>query len=125
MTLQRKTPLARGSSQLKRTPLKRGASQLKRTRLAPVSAQRKAENADEWPALKALVWARDGGRCRAAEVWPEVECGGRVDVHHREPTGLGYPRLCPVELLVCCCRNHHDQIHQVDPIGARVRGLLR
>lgn len=127
VTLQRKTPLARGTSQLKRTPLKQGTSQLKRTRLAPVSAQRKAENADEWPALKALVDARDGDRCRIAAIIPEIRCGGPMTHHHVEPTGQGYPRICDPELLLKTCEAHHTGpggIHD-NTDRARKRGVLR
>lgn len=119
----KRTPLKATTTGLRRTPLNRGTATLDRKRrLAPVSERRRVE-AEAWRALKAYVWERDGGRCRVAEVWPEVECSGRVDVHHTWPTGQGWPRLADPETLISACRRHHRLVHSETRL-ARERGVL-
>jgi hypothetical protein len=106
------------------TPLSRSAGGLNRGKgLAVKSAERKREDATEWPAVKAIVWARDNGQCQAKWLVPEVACSQRLDPHHRHPTGAGGPRLDPDNVLTLCSA-HHFWVHQEDPIRARLLGLL-
>lgn len=103
---------------LRRSPIKRGT-----TRLAQVSEKRQGRS-EEYRQAKEAVWNRDRGQCQAQFVWPEVECWGKKDPHHRAPVGL-YPELRedPDNLLVLC-RAHHMACHNDDPIRARELGLL-
>lgn len=120
----KRSPIAAGSTPLARTPLSRSAGGLKRGKgLAVESVERKREDATEWPAVKAIVWARDNGECQAKRLVPEVACSQRLDPHHRHPTGAGGPRLDPDNVLTLCSA-HHFWVHQEDPIRARLLGLL-
>jgi hypothetical protein len=74
---------------------------------------------------KAVAWERDRGLCQGATRWANVPCGGPIDPHHIDPTGEHPKKRCDPDNIVCLCRAHHDQVHQVDPVGARARGLLR
>lgn len=98
MTLERRTPLARGG------PLKRTSSRPKRARdTGPTKTTRE------------LVWARAGGRCEL--------CGGSLagvvgfSIHHRLPRRMGGTRRPEVNtpanlLLVCGSATSPDGCHQ-------------
>lgn len=96
---------------------------LRRSVIKPVSDKRKADHG-AYDRAKQIAWNRDHGGCRAAKVWPEVECSGVRDPHHIKPQGR-YPELrCDPDNLIVLCRGHHFQIHHVDPLRARSLGLL-
>lgn len=111
----KRSPLARGKPLGHGKPLARGRQI--RTR----SDKRTAEDG-AWRDCKMRVDARDGGRCQAEALVPEVPCGGRLDPHHVWPTGQGGPRTDPAN-VVTACRSHHDWIH-AHTRQARERGLL-
>ena len=90
----------------RRTPLKRGRSQLKRSRLNQRSAKTKARHApgSEYNQAKADVRVRSGGRC---EIVAGTFCTGVAhDPHHRFPHGSD----TAVNLLDTC-RPCHDWVH--------------
>lgn len=94
-----------------------------RRRLAPASPKRKAE-AEQRRQVVQYVTARDGARCAAAELVPDVKCWGPLDPDEVCPRSA-YPggHLDPenVQLL---CRMHHDWKH-AHPDQARQLGLRR
>lgn len=106
---------------MKRTPLARTAGLRRRTRLAPVSARRLAERPAR-AAVVAAVHARDR-TCRAKDLWPEVACGGPLDVHEPLTRARGGNYLDP-DQCVLLCRRHHDRVDE-DPVRATVLGLLK
>lgn len=103
-------------------PLKRGGP-LARTRLRRQSAERWAENAEEYRDAVMVVNARDRGFCTAAHLVSWLPCAGRTDPHHILPTGQGGPR-CDPDNIRLVCRAHHDWIHG-HTNDARPLGLLR
>ena len=96
---------------------------LRRSAIKPVSGDRRAEKA-AYDRAKQIAWNRDRGQCQAASAFPEVPCAGRVDPHHVAPTGVWPELRCEPSNIKCCCRRHHDFIHD-HPLEARERGLLR
>ena len=111
MTLERRTPLNRGTSQLKRTPLN------------PVSKKRQRE-AKARTALNREALYRAGGRCQAVELVPEVTCSGPLDVDEIVlRSGRPGGHLDPENVQVLC-RAHHDWKHD-HPKEAVERGLRR
>lgn len=89
MNLPRRTPLNRGTSQLKRTPQKRKAEARARTQLNK----------------EALRIA--GYRCQAVELVPEVTCWGQLDVDEIVlRSGKPGGHLDPENVQVLC-RAHH------------------
>jgi hypothetical protein len=96
---------------------------LRRSYLKPVSDKRR-EGLPAYEAAKEQAWQRDRGQCQGAKRWAEVACHGKIDPHHIAPQGE-YPELrCDVTNILCLCRAHHQHVHNVDPTGARERGLL-
>ncbi len=108
--LERRTPMPRGTTPLKRTELKRGASQLKRdgAQLKPRGSvgdaspdrptttpngpvKKRSESSTIPPAIRAAVLERDGYSCQ--------RCGRylvdtiRYGLQHRRPRGAGGSRL--------------------------------
>lgn len=131
--LSRPKPVTRsdaaGATDWPRNSEVKKASGLSRKPLNPVSASRKADNADDgaWTLLKALVDERDGGVCQVAAVWTEFTCQGPTTHHHVEPTGQGYERICDASLLLTVCWAHHSGpggLHAETRL-ARQRGVLR
>ncbi len=110
-------PLARTST------LKPGKGLKRSGRLAPVSASRRAEN-PEYEAAKATVLLRDRGHCQAAELVPDVACGGVRDPHHVWAQGMYPERRTDPDVLITLCRQHHTWTHD-HPIEARQLGLLQ
>lgn len=93
---------------------------MKRTRLKPRSAKRVEQDERRRDVLM-IVHVRDGFRCQAEKVWPEVTCGGRLDGHEPLPRSRGGDPLDP-DQVISICRQHHDCIHS-HPTLARERGL--
>lgn len=103
--LQRRTPLKRGTTELKRTPFRRGMGQKAKANAAALD--------HATPALK----ARSMGRCEAGV--PGVCTGTGEDRHHRRRVRSDN-RLANLMYL---CRPCHDWIHR-NPMQARTLGLL-
>ncbi len=105
--LERKTPLNRGTSELRRTPLDRGTSQLARSgRLAPRSAARsKQMKEDRVPLVLAYIEA--GITCEISPVLEDLgishhcahEIGG---LHERRKSGTGGSRVNRANLVPAC-----------------------
>jgi hypothetical protein len=101
--------------------------------LKPVSEKRQAENVGPWANLSGQCFDRDTDPatglvvCRVAELWGGP-CRGRIVCHHIDPTGQGWPRLCPLDRLLSVCNNgHHVAPYGLhgDPARARRLGILR
>lgn len=106
---------------MKRTELRRGTSELKRTRIQPVSKKRQRE-APTRRAVVAEAHSRDGYRCVAADVVPEVKCWGPLDgdeIVKRSARPGGHLDASNVQGL---CRAHHDW-KDTHPLDAARRGL--
>ena len=100
------------------------AGMLRRVPLARVSPKRRDMQSLYERAVQ-TAYLRDKGQCQAAADWPEVECGGRAQVHHIAPVGR-FPELrCEVSNLKTLCAVHHFHVHHVNPIRARELGVLR
>jgi 5-methylcytosine-specific restriction endonuclease McrA len=115
------TPLHRRSAALqRRTALKRSEKRLKRTRLNPIGKKGR-EHRDRMRAVRPTVIERAEGLCQAGFV---LGCTGRAEqVHHVLPTERGgSDRL---DNLIAVCEPCHFGIHNIDPIEAGRRGLLR
>ena len=111
----KRTPLTR------KTPLARGTSQLARTPLARESKKRKAER----PLRRAVVEAvkeRDGERCWAVDAVPELACWGPLDPDEHELRSARPGGHLDPENVRMICRAHHDWKH-LHPIEAARRGL--
>lgn len=107
--------------ELKRTPLKRGTSQLKRTRLNPRSAKRIAE-----APLRAEVRAEVLGRregCYGKDRVPEVKCRGETYVHERWQRSISPGSHLRAEMAVEMC-GAHDHWLCNNIAEAHERGLL-
>lgn len=137
--LERPLPVpTRGSSLTRRTPLKaskglkRGKGlQRQKKPLRQVSEKRRDQN-PEYQAAIATVMLRDRGQCQLgpngsdpSRRVEEVECAGIRDPHHVWPQGLFPEMRCDPDVMIVCCRAHHDWIHQTDPIRAREIGVLK
>lgn len=147
MSLQRKTPLARGTKGLKRTPLERGNPTLKRTelgrgtagldrgsslertgKLAPRSkARSKQMREDRVPLIESLVAA--GVRCEVSMVFEELgiphHCTGNIEgMHERRKSGAGGSRVNRANLIPACnwCNGYIEDA--VDKPGAPYRTLI-
>lgn len=87
-------------------------------------SDKRAAELDAYDELVTRVKRRAGGKCEAERRWPEVRCAGPLDPHHVNAGMGGRKLVCEISDLLLICRAHHDEIHQVDPQGARERGLL-
>lgn len=96
---------------------------IRRTPLKPVSTKRMADQRAYTAAVQRAV-LRARGHCQALPAWPEIACWGRLDPHHIAPAGMYPKRRTDPDNIILVCRRHHDQIHHVDPAGARRAGLL-
>ncbi len=117
---------------MKRSPLKRGTSQLKRTPLRSISLKRQAESR-KYAKLKKAAFAelavnqRRPGETPFCEVCASVPCFEDAshfaqDWHHWHPVGQGGPYIGGK--MFCVCRRCHDWIHQ-NPAPARKGGWLK
>lgn len=100
---------------MKRSPLNRGTSQLKRTKLNPMSKRRKAS------VLNNRGW-RHEMRLQPCALRSWSPCSGLPDIHEilrrsAFRNSEGHPELC-----VPLCRRHH-QIDDDDPILAERLGI--
>ena len=109
----KRTPLKRGTSQLRRTPLRRGTSQMKRTKLRLVGHSTTKEIKDEIQALlRQIVIIRDKG-CWLKN-YPEAgACGGYrkdgtiiLQAEHLH-TRSNSASFADHRLVICICKRHH------------------
>jgi hypothetical protein len=94
---------------------------MRRSRLAPRSAKRIGE-ADRRREVIEEVIERDGHWCKAANLVPEVACGGPLDADEWELRSArpgGHLDPSNVQIL---CRRHHDWKHR-EVLEAARRGL--
>lgn len=91
--------------------------------LRPMSDKRYNEW-EERQAVKRAVVMRDGYRCRAEHLVPEVQCWGQIDYDEMASRGV-YPggHLDP-DNVQQLCRGHHEWKH-ANPAEALARGLRR
>jgi len=106
---------------LRRTPLKRGTSQLRRSPLKPMSEKRRDAIPDR-AQVRSQVFARDGYRCQAASLFLDVRCFGNLTVHHLTKASQG-GTYTPDNLVTLCAR-HNDLIEE-RPTIATALGLVR
>lgn len=104
------------------TPLARGTSQLKRTRLKPVSAKRSKLNAARREVVAEVV--RKRGFC----AWPDCN---RLGHHPHEiwtrarASDIEHALLCE-QNIVMLCDIHHSRVHtEEDSDEVRASGLIR
>lgn len=83
---------------------------------------RKAGRYAEIAAACAAALARDGHRCQARLLVPEVACGGPLDPQHVIPQGVDKTLAADPANIVACCRQHHEWIGD-NPVAARAVGL--
>lgn len=96
---------------------------VKRARIRPISKKRAAALPDYETARQA-AFDRDGHRCQAERLWPEIACAGIVEPHHLVPRGAWTAGLAVLANLKCLCSAHHYAVHHISPKRARELGLL-
>lgn len=106
----------------RRTPLKRGTSELKRTPLRRVSAKRRAQLAEERKLKERLL--EENPRCVAEDLVLEVECRGPLDKHELVRRSHWRAGAVVMENCVLVCRTHHDWIGS-HPAKAVALGLAK
>lgn len=114
---------------IRRTPLRRGASlqatsALSRTsRLKPRSAKRVTRNEENDAVVRAVVFARDGGRCVAKPVADKLggKCFGPLTPHHLIKASKG--GAYSPEVLVSLCSFHNGMVED-RPATAHSLGLV-
>lgn len=118
---------------MKRTPLKRGSSELKRTRLKPVSENRRKVNKARREALEARFGPRSAWKCRfkgfvAGTPYADAEtlrCHGAVNGHEtlsRARAGQTDANLLDVSRIVLLCNRHNEWVES-NPEAAHEVGL--
>ena len=75
-------------------------------------------------ATRRAILERDGFRCRAAHVWPDVRCGGRLHAHHVRIRGRRGKPDNSVDNGLTICAVHHTHAHDVDRAGAEAAGII-
>ena len=94
---------------------------MKRTAIKPKSAKRIAQDKLYAPIHDAVI-ERDGG-CVVGIDWPEVECFGRIVVHHVISRARAPLLALDPDNLVSSCVAHHAAIH-LDPELATERAFM-
>jgi 5-methylcytosine-specific restriction endonuclease McrA len=116
--LNRRAPLKRGTSQLKRTPLARSGASLQRTgKLQPRSTKRKAAMTER-AKLRDVVAAEQGPRCawpRCAKPWEDLH-----EVHTRARSGGDITNRA---IIIGLCREHNGRAGD-DPRAAECLGVV-
>jgi hypothetical protein len=103
-----------------RSELVRGKPLERRTPIKPMS-DKGAVKLAEWERVLPLVLARDGHRCQAVTVFPDVHCQGRLTAHHKRLRSQGGGH--DPDNLVTVCNNHHLYIH-LHPEEAAAHGFI-
>jgi hypothetical protein len=121
--IQRKTPLKRGTSQLKRTPLRKVSK--KRAKDGKIYSAKRKAFLESHPICQ--VWLAE----HAAQVFRELIMDGEAmiytkyrstDIHHMaKRTGSNY---LDESTWLAVCRENHDRIHN-NPAWARANGFLK
>lgn len=107
----RRSELPRGKA------LERGGHLARKTRLR--AQPKPPEQRDAEAAVRAVVFARDGG-CLMARIEPE-RCFGRLTFHHLEKDGQGGDYT--PENGVCLCASHNSDVED-HPRRYRLLGLV-
>lgn len=124
MTLPRRTPLKRGTTELKRTPLP------KRTKRLSYRSKRREEEQAERFVVRQHVFARDHWRCQMPNVLARHGqdrnaaggCMGELSVHHLHKEGQGGAYTADNLLSLCIAHNGWVEDH---PMHATELGLVR
>lgn len=103
----------------RRTPLRRGESILKRSAMRKHPSKRRSLGVPE--EVRAQVFARDRG-CVAVLLIREIRCSGSHDPHHVLRRSQGGTDT--IDNLVTLCRAHHRWVHEHPKISVDI-GLLR
>ncbi len=72
--------------------------------------------------IREAALERSGRDCEAADLVPEVECGGPLDVDEKASRGVRPGSHLDLSLVQTLCRRHHDWRHAY-PEEAHRRGL--
>ena len=102
--------------------MKRGGALKRGKRIKPVSDKRRAEIELRRDVVME-VHARDR-YCQAEKLWPEIACGGPLDVHEPNARSRNQGDWLDAAKSILICRQHHSAIHE-HPRLARERGLLQ
>lgn len=97
--IQRKKPMNRGKSQLKRTELKRGTSQLKRSPIARTSPKNRKQTSKFGP-IRAAFKKELG--CPCGRIATDVH-----EVHGGSSRGVTFEKR---EAWIALCREHHEEV---------------
>lgn len=124
--IRRRKPIARSTKPLKRTEIKRSplATPLRGARPKRIAA-RSEKTLAKLPERARVIdaaWDRDGGRCRARDLVPQIVCGGRLDPHERIPRSCWPGGELVLDNVMLICRRHHEWV-DVHPSDAHVLGL--
>ena len=103
--------------------MKRSSNGLARSNLKPQSDRRRGETSAR-KAVRDATIARVGGRCQAAQIVPEIDCWGPLDVDEVIGRGVKPGGHLDESNTQALCRAHHGWKHE-NPAEARRRGLRR
>lgn len=119
----RRSPLKRGTSQLKRTPLKSNGGSLKRTRLSPVSAKQRARVEARRDTVAEIV-QRDGGRCRLLDMLVGHVCAGDpVTPHHLRKQSKTHDDSA--DNMVVLCASANEWVERFPALAHRMGLVIR
>lgn len=96
---------------------------MKRARVKAMSDKRMLER-QERRAVVELVISRAYGKCKAADLVPEIECYGPMDVDEIIPRSQYPGGHLDIDNCQLLCRSHHDWKHAY-PEAAAALGLRK
>jgi len=111
---------------MKRSPLKRGTSQIKRSPLKPVSDKRKEVNQQRQEAMIAHFGRRATWKCQIGDIIG-TPCFGAVNGHEilsRARSGQSDANLLDMSGILLAC-NHHNGWIEDNPTKAHELGLTK
>ena len=111
---------------MKRTPLKRGTSQMKRTELNPTSTKRTAENRERSRVMVDLFGSQEDWRCSVEGSLDHGimgPCYGPIHGHEILTRGRGGSITDPANIVLLCDR--HNEWASSHPEDAHRLGLVR
>lgn len=109
MSLDRDPEKARAWQDRSRQAAIERARQKPRSQLKARSPRKRERYAEIAQACGAAI-ERDGHRCQARLLVPEISCGGKLDPQHVIPQGVDKRLAAEEANIVACCRRHHDWI---------------
>jgi hypothetical protein len=92
----------------------------KRKRVKAVSDKRRDEK-PERDRVRAIVWKRDGGKCRLAPFFPDEPCRGELHPHHLKKASAMGP--FHEDNMMLACDRHNDLVEE-EPDMAEAMGLV-